>query len=60
MVVPNYLPKIIEFFESHPELHGRDDIAIDTCHDEWCAMYDGQPCNCDPEIRLCRHFPRKY
>lgn len=57
MVVPNYLPKLMKFYESHPELRGA--ISIDVRHDEWCAMYDGQPCNCDPEIRLCRHQPKE-
>jgi hypothetical protein len=21
-------------------------------HDEWCKIYDGKPCNCEPEVRF--------
>jgi hypothetical protein len=25
---------------------------LDVCHDAWCRIYKGKPCNCDPDLRL--------
>jgi hypothetical protein len=25
---------------------------VDICHDDWCRIYQGGYCNCDPEIHL--------
>ena len=25
---------------------------LDVVHDDWCAIFDGGFCNCDPDIRL--------
>jgi hypothetical protein len=25
---------------------------LDVCHDRWCRIYKGKPCNCDPDLRL--------
>jgi hypothetical protein len=24
-------------------------------HDDWCAMYQGNPCNCHPDIHVAMH-----
>lgn len=24
----------------------------DVGHDDWCGIYDGEECNCDPEITI--------
>jgi hypothetical protein len=24
---------------------------VDVCHDDWCAIFRDNPCNCEPEIR---------
>jgi hypothetical protein len=25
---------------------------LDICHDDWCHIYKGKRCNCDPDLRL--------
>ena len=39
--------------EVGPEVLGKPGIRHLVCqHDEWCRIYDGRQCNCDPEIRV--------
>ena len=26
--------------------------AVDVAHDNWCGIFEGKRCNCDPEITL--------
>jgi len=33
-----------------PRTVGVHQITVD--HDEWCGLFEGQRCNCEPEIRL--------
>ena len=49
-----YLERVLVAVEagqlpSEPGLH-----IIDVIHDEWCAVFEGGQCNCDPELRVCR------
>jgi hypothetical protein len=49
------------FFDDYvrhlPEV-GPDALALPgvthmvVAHDEWCAIYDGSDCNCEPEVRF--------
>jgi hypothetical protein len=25
---------------------------LDICHDDWCRIYKGKHCNCDPDLQL--------
>jgi hypothetical protein len=27
---------------------------IDVAHDDWCTIFEGRRCNCNPDIRLRR------
>ena len=27
-------------------------MLVDVYHDDWCRIYQGRYCNCDPEIKL--------
>ena len=27
---------------------------LDVCHDDWCRIYKGKLCNCDPDLRCAR------
>jgi hypothetical protein len=47
----NHVGKLARFIEKHPELRGRA-TAILIRHDDWCAIYSGQPCNCDPDVEV--------
>jgi hypothetical protein len=47
----NYLVKIMELCEQHPEiLAGVRHVSIS--HDSWCGIYKGRPCNCNVEVKL--------
>jgi hypothetical protein len=47
----NYWEKLLRFVEQWPLPPGRI-TEVDVCHDDWCAIYQGGYCNCDPEIKL--------
>jgi hypothetical protein len=40
------------------EMHARGETPsvglsdVDIAHDDWCAVYTGGYCNCDPDIRV--------
>jgi hypothetical protein len=47
----NYFEKLRKFVEKNKPARGR--IAeIDICHDDWCRIYKGGYCNCNPEIKF--------
>lgn len=29
---------------------------VDICHNDWCEIYEGGYCNCDPDIKLHEAF----
>ena len=47
----NYVGKLARFIDQHPELQGRA-VSINIRHDEWCAIYSGRACNCDPDVEV--------
>lgn len=46
---PNYIRKLQKLQRQGllPK-EGLAEVAI--LHDDWCAIYKGQPCNCEPDI----------
>jgi hypothetical protein len=49
---PNYVRKLhylyrIGALPRHVGLH-----MVDVAHDDWCGIFEGQRCDCDPDIRL--------
>lgn len=50
----NYLPKVLAMYE-------RGEIAsvglheVRVYHDDWCEIYQGTWCNCDPDVVLKKH-----
>jgi hypothetical protein len=47
----NYVRKLARLMEKYPALQGSA-FAAEICHDDWCAIYSGQPCNCDPDVEV--------
>jgi hypothetical protein len=47
----NYVRKLARLIEKNPQLRGSA-FSINICHDDWCAIYSGQPCNCDPDVEV--------
>ena len=47
----NYYRKLLDLVEQGKVPVGRV-REVDVCHDDWCRIYRGGYCNCDPEIRL--------
>ena len=47
----NYYKKLMKLYEQ-----GRIPTAslteVDIFHDDWCGVYSGEYCNCDPDIKL--------
>ena len=47
----NYFKKVLELLEKVEVVPGR--IAeVDVYHDDGCALYRGEYCDCEPEVRL--------
>jgi hypothetical protein len=48
----NYLTKMQQMWQrgTLPREAGYHQIAV--AHDDWCDIFHGQRCNCDPEITL--------
>jgi hypothetical protein len=47
----NYFEKLRRFIEENKPASGRI-TEIDICHDDWCRIYQGGACNCNPEIKF--------
>ena len=47
----NYIKKVIEESKkidfTKPAVH-----HMDIFHDDWCAIFQGKPCNCNPDVKL--------
>ena len=53
--LPNYLKKLLKLHDQGKlPTAGLHDVAI--YHDDWCAINQGKPCNCDPDIKV-RPYP---
>jgi hypothetical protein len=46
----NYYEKLVKLFEEGKVPRGRI-TDVDICHDDWCRIYQGGYCNCEPEIK---------
>jgi hypothetical protein len=51
--LPNYAPKLLQAASQPP----KGVYFADIYHDDWCAIFRGQPCNCEPELRYCAYRP---
>jgi hypothetical protein len=47
----NYYRKLIALYERGVLPPGRV-REVDIYHDDWCRIYRGGYCNCEPEVRL--------
>jgi hypothetical protein len=52
IAVPNFVTKILTMQDAGtlPKEVGLH--LLDVAHDDWCAHFDGRPCNCDPDISV--------
>jgi hypothetical protein len=48
----NYMKKLMELYRQGKVPQAGQPMMTDVCHDDWCAIYRGRYCNCDPEIRF--------
>jgi hypothetical protein len=46
----NYYKDLMKFIEQNDLLPGSV-TEIDIYHDDWCRIYQGAYCNCNPELR---------
>lgn len=49
--VDAYIPKLIAAFEAGAIPPGSVGEAL-ILHDDWCAIYEGGRCDCNPEIHM--------
>jgi hypothetical protein len=47
----NYYRKLLDLY-TRGEIPTAGLADIDVAHDDWCGIYTGGYCNCDPEIRV--------
>lgn len=47
----NYYRKLLELYEEG-KVPSKSVTDVDIYHDDWCAIYRGGYCNCEPEIKL--------
>jgi len=46
----NYLKKLGKVWDQKKYPPNIYDVIV--AHDEWCSIYSGQECNCDPDITI--------
>jgi hypothetical protein len=46
----NYYEKLMKLVEESKVPPGQV-TNVDICHDDWCGIYEGGYCNCEPEIK---------
>jgi hypothetical protein len=47
----NYYAKLMKLY-AQGQIPTKSLTEVDIYHDDWCAIYRGGYCNCDPHIRL--------
>jgi hypothetical protein len=52
MTEHNYLRKLRKLHAEGKGPHGPGLWHTDIRHDEWCGVFRGGRCNCDPDIRF--------
>ena len=51
--LPNYFQKLIDLVDQNPNLTAPGTVTHSViAHDDWCAIFHGGACNCDPDITL--------
>ena len=55
--LPPYLRQALE--------HGKDDprgeiVHVEIRHDDWCGIFEGRPCDCNPDVESGKRVDRKY
>ena len=54
----NYLQKLHHLWRTGALPRDAGLHLIDVAHDDWCGIFDGKRCNCDPDIKLKRSLGR--
>ena len=50
--LPNYIRKIQYLVKVGAIPVDAGVNHLDVLHDNWCAIFKGKPCNCNPEVHL--------
>jgi len=53
----NYVRKLHDLWQTGALPREAGLHLVDVYHDTWCGIYQGQRCNCDPDIRLKATMP---
>lgn len=49
---PNYVSRLRRLVAEGKLPHGVGLHQVNVLHDDWCAIFKGERCNCDPDIQL--------
>jgi len=47
--IPNYVKEMSRLSDTGVLKCG-EFLMVDVAHDDWCDIYKGEPCNCEPDI----------
>jgi hypothetical protein len=47
----NYYKKLLKLYKAG-KLRAASLSLVDIYHDDWCGIYHGRYCNCDPDIKI--------
>lgn len=42
----NYTEKLL----AQPTPRPGEAVVVEVRHDDWCAIFNGNPCNCEPDV----------
>jgi hypothetical protein len=58
--LPNYVRKLHQLWRTGALPRDAGLRLIEVLHDDWCRVWQGQRCNCDPDIKLKAGAPERH
>jgi hypothetical protein len=55
---PAYLPVMLDHLEKLPPVPGQF-TELATLHDDWCGIWEGRDCDCDPIVMRMEEYRRR-
>lgn len=56
---PKYLDALLAHLRRSPMESG-ELVHVEVRHDDACRIFDGEPCDCDPEVESGERIDEKY
>ena len=55
--LPPYLRQVLEHAK---DVRPGEVVHVEVRHDNWCGIYEGRACDCEPEVESGARVERKY